>query len=351
MRLGWLFPALLVCLGLHAADARAEDGIRAEDGVLERVRRNGFLRCGASLSGTGLAVMDEQGRWQGFYVDLCRAVAAAVTGSADNLEIMETTSANRFTVLTDGNADMTVAGTTWTLEREGRLGIAFPVIQMHDGQGFMAHRSLGVSRLAEVRGATVCVIAGTTTQRTLERWAAANPDARLTIRTAQSTDGALTAFFNHHCDLMTNDRISLFAQRLLKAPVPSDYVILPDVISREPLSPAVAAGDERWARIVRWVVLAMIAAEEMGVGSVNAAALKGRTDIQPEARRLLGTDPGVGAPLGLDDGWALRVLTAVGNYGEVFERHLGHSSPLDIDRGMNDLWTRGGLLFAPPLGG
>lgn len=345
MRLGWFVAALMLVSGLGTA------GARAGDGVLERVQRNGFLRCGVSLSGTGLAVLDEQGRWQGFYVDLCRAVAAAVTGSADNLEILETASGNRFTAVTDGTADMTVAGATWTQEREGRLGISFPVVQMYDGQGFMAHRSLGVARLADVRGASVCVIAETTTQRNLERWAAANPGARLTIRTVQSTDGALTAFFNHHCDMLTNDRVSLFAQRLLKAPVPSDYIILPDVISKEPISPAVAAGDQRWERIVRWVVLSLVAAEELGITAANAPALKGRTDVLPETRRMLGTDPGVGAALGLDDGWVLRVLAAVGNYGELFERHLGHGSPLGIDRGMNDLWTRGGLMFAPPLGG
>jgi len=345
MRLGWFLAALLLALGTATA------GAQTAGGVLERVQRNGFLRCGVSLSGTGLAALDDQGRWQGFYVDLCRAVAAAVTGSPDNLEILETASGNRFTAVTDGTADMTVAGATWTQDREGRLGIAFPVVQIHDGQGFMAHRSLGVSRLADVRGATVCVIAETTTQRNLERWAAANPAARLTVRTVQSTDGALTAFFNHHCDLLTNDRISLFAQRLLKAPVPSDYIVFPDVISKEPISPAVAAGDQRWERIVRWVVLSMVAAEELGVTAANAAALKGRTDVLPEVRRLLGTDPGVGAAMGLDDGWALRVLAAVGNYGELFDRHLGPATPLGIDRGINDLWTRGGLMFAPPLGG
>ena len=345
MRLGWFVAALLLASGLGAV------GSHAGDGILERVQRNGFLRCGVSLSGTGLAVLDEQGRWQGFYVDLCRAVAAAVTGSAENLEILETASGNRFTAVTDGTADMTVAGATWTQEREGRLGISFPVVQMYDGQGFMAHRSLGVSRLADVRGATVCVIAETTTQRNLERWAAANPAARLTIRTVQSTDGALTAFFNHHCDLLTNDRVSLFAQRLLKAPTPSDYVILPDVISKEPISPAVAAGDQRWERIVRWVVLAMVAAEELGISSSNAPALKGRTDVLPETRRLLGTNPGLGAAWARAAGWVMGIPPRFGNTGEVFERHLGHGSPLGIDRGMNDLWTRGGLMFAPPLGG
>ncbi|HEY0833399.1 MAG TPA: amino acid ABC transporter substrate-binding protein [Azospirillum sp.] len=318
------------------------------DGTLERVKQAGVLRCGVTTSGAGLAAVDDHGRWQGFYIDLCRAVAAAVTGSADAIEFVEFSAQKRFAALREGSADVLMDGATWTLHRDAVLGVAFPTVYLFDGQGFMAHRSLGVARLSDLREGTVCVIRGTTTERNLQHWIAAT-GRKLAVKTVNSTEGALSAFFNHHCDVLSNDRISLFAQRLLNAPHTNDYVIFPEVISKEPLSPTVKAGDAAWYTLVRWVILAIVLAEEKGVTAADAMALNHSPD--PEVNRLLGLTPGIGAGLDLDDQWAYRVIARLGNYGEIFERHLGQSSPLGIERGLNDLWNRGGLMYAPPLGG
>ncbi|WP_448192794.1 amino acid ABC transporter substrate-binding protein [Azospirillum sp. sgz301742] len=347
MRWTACFILMAVCAGLMAARPAAAES------TLDRVRQAGVVRCGVATSGTGLAAVDAQGRWQGFFVDFCRAVAAATTGNADYVEFVETNTSNRFQALRDGVIDLTADGATWTRHREATQGIAFPAMYMFDGQGFMAHRSLGALHLSEVGSARVCVIEGTTTLRNLEGWIATT-GAKLTVRTVSSTEGALGAFFNHHCDLFTNDRISLFAQRLLNAPSPADYVIFPEVISKEPLAVAVKADDRAWADLVRWVVHALVLAEEKGVTAAlaaSAATAVPADGADPEMRRLLGLTPGLGEGLGLDDQWARRAIGQVGNYGEIFERHLGAGSRLKIDRGPNALWSKGGLLYAPPLGG
>ncbi len=321
---------------------------RAE--TLEDVRDRGLLRCGVSSSGVGLATVDDSGNWRGFFVDMCRALAAAVTGDADRVEFVETNSENRFAILRNGEVDVVMEGTTWTLQRDATFGVDFPAVYLFDGQGFVAHRAQGFARLSDLpAGVSVCVIEQTTTLRNLEDWMA-RTGLRLRLKRVRSTEGALSAFFNHHCDLYTGDRIGLYAQRLLKAPDRDDYVILPETISKEPLGPMVRLDERRWFDIVRWVFLCTVLAEEKGVTAANAARLReGAPD--PEVRRLLGASPGVGWGLGLDDGWAFRVVTQVGNYGEIFARHLGTSSPLGIDRGLNGLWMNGGLHYAPPLGG
>ncbi|NYZ13406.1 amino acid ABC transporter substrate-binding protein [Azospirillum sp. RWY-5-1] len=345
MRSGWLLWVVTLAAVLSGPVVSAS---AAFGDTLERVRERGVLRCGVTTSGVGLAVMDEGGHWKGFFVDLCRAVAAAATGGADNVEYVELSSQNRFKTVEDGSVDVSMEGTTWTLERDMTRPVDFPIIYMYDGQGFMAHRSRGIRSLADIADATVCVIERTTSIRNLEAWQA-ETGTRLTIRRVQSTEGALSAFFNHHCDLYTNDRIGLFAQRLLNAPNPADYVILPEVISKEPLGPMVRAGDDRWRELVRWVILATIVAEEKGLTEAKAPMVKDSPD--PEVGRLLGLTPGIGTGLGLDDRWALRVISAVGNFGEIFDRNLGAGSRLGIDRGQNALWNRGGLMYAPPLGG
>ncbi|HYG89737.1 MAG TPA: amino acid ABC transporter substrate-binding protein [Azospirillum sp.] len=342
MRLGTFFVLAMVW-AVAWAPTPAEAG-----GTLDRVRQTGVVRCGVATSGTGLAAVDAQGRWQGFFVDFCRALAAAATGGADNVEFVEVSTATRFQAVRDGVIDLTAGGTTWTLQRTATQGIDFPAMYMFDGQGFMAHRSLGAQRVSEVGTGTVCVIDGTTTLRNLEDWIV-RTGSKLTVKKVGSTEGALSAFFNHHCNLLTNDRISLYAQRLLNAPNAADYVIFPEVISKEPLGPTIKAGDRPWAEVVRWVLHALLLAEEKGITAARAAALEDSPD--PEVRRLLGIAPGLGEGLGLDDRWARRVITQVGHYGEIFDRHLGAGSPLNIERGLNALWTRGGLFFAPPLGG
>lgn len=320
-------------------------------GTLERVREAGAVRCGITPSGAGLAAMDEAGHWRGFFADMCRALAAAVVGSTEGAVIVETGTENRFSVLREGNVDVVMEGSTWTLQREASLAVAFPIVYMFDAQGFMAHRSIEQPTLAAIarspQPASVCVVEGTTTVRNLEDWIA-RTGARLTLKRARSTEGALGAFFNHHCDLYTGDRVGLYAQRAQAAPNGDDYRILPDVISREPLAPMVRNDDHVWFNIVRWVVLSTILAEEKGVTAATAA--QRRLDGDIETQRLLGGVPGLGQGLGLDDEWGWRVVTQVGSYAEIYDRNLGQASPLKIDRGINSLWSAGGLLYAPPLG-
>lgn len=338
-----------VLLGLAVLGAAGRGGAGHAD-TLERVREAGILRCGISSRGTGLSILDNAGRWQGFFTDMCRAVAAAVTGDARNVEFVETNTDNRFAILRSGEVDVVMEGTTWTLQRDATFGVDFPVVYLFDGQGLIAHRSLGVARLDDLAKTTasVCVVEQTTSLRNLEDWMVRN-GARLTLKRVRSDEGGTSAFFNHHCDLFTSDRISLHAQRRLMAPDGSDYVILPEAISKEPLGPMVRIDEKRWFDVVRWVFLATVMAEEKGVTAANAAAMKESVDV--EVRKLLGVTPGLGWGLGLDDGWGWRVVTQIGNYGEIYDRHLGAGSPLGIERGLNALWNKGGLMFAPPLGG
>ncbi|WP_207461412.1 amino acid ABC transporter substrate-binding protein [Azospirillum sp. SYSU D00513] len=353
---GWLGAALLglMLLGPAASPVSAAGGRPGAGGLaageagdtLDRVRQAGLLRCGVITSGIGLSMLDEGGQWRGFYPDLCRAIAAAALGSADSVDFVEATPETRFTLVHDRSVDVVIQGTTWTLRRDAAMEVDFPVVHLFDGQGFLAHRSLGLQSLSDLKEGTVCVIEGTTTLRNLEDWIA-RTGSGLAVKAMRSTEGALNAFFNRHCDLFTNDRISLHALRL-RAPASGEYVVLPDVISKEPLAPIIRAGDRRWHEIVRWVVLAMLLAEEKGITSASLPALRESGD--PEVVRLFGLTPGIGAPFGLDDGWAARVILQVGNYGELFDRNLGGGSVLGIERGLNALWTHGGLHFVPPLG-
>ncbi len=323
-------------------------GLRAE--TLQDVTERGLLRCGVATGGAGLSAVDDSGHWRGFFVDMCRALAAAATGHADRVEFVETNSENRFAILRNGEVDVVMEGTTWTLQRDATFGIGFPAVYLFDGQGFIAHRAQGFARLSDLPvGSSVCVIEQTTSLRNLEDWMA-RTGVRFRLKRVRSTEGALSAFFNHHCDLYAGDRIGLHAQRLLKAPDPDDYVILSETISKEPLGPMVRSDERRWFDIVRWVFLSTVLAEEKGITAANALRMKEESP-DPEVRRLLGASAGVGWGLGLDDDWAFRVITQVGNYGEIFDRHLGASSPLGIERGLNGLWMNGGLHYAPPLGG
>ncbi len=316
--------------------------------TLDRVREAGVLRCGVAPSGLGLTALDDSGVWRGFFPDLCRAVALATLGKAEAVVFVEVGAENRFAVLRDRSVEVVMDATTWTLERERGQGVAFPVVALFDAQAVMAHRSLGITGLAQAGTASVCVVDGTTSASNLDSWISRN-GARLVVKRSRSTEGALGAFFNHHCDLYTGHRLALHGQRAQNAPNVGDYLILPDVIARQPLSPMVRNDDRAWENIVRWTVLALLAAEEKGVTSANAAARKSIGDA--ETRRLLGNAPGFGQDLGLDDGWALRVIGQIGDYGELYDRHLGRRSGLGIERGANALWNAGGLLYAPPLGG
>lgn len=344
---GVAFGALVVGVVLLGVAAPARP---AAADTLESVREAGILRCGITSRGSGLSTLDVAGRWQGFFADMCRALAAAVTGDANRVEFIEANTANRFAILRSGEVDVVMEGTTWNLQRDATFGVDFPVVYLFDGQGFVVHRLRGIANLADLTKAeaSVCVIEQTTTLRNLEDWMARS-GARLTLKRVRSDEGATSAFFNHHCDLFTSDRLSLYAQRRLMAPDGNDYVILPETISKEPLGPMVRGEEKRWFDIVRWVFLATVLAEEKGVTAANAAAMREGPDA--EVRKLLGGTPGLGWGLGLDDGWGWRVITQVGNYGEIYDRHLGAGSPLGVERGPNALWNKGGLMYAPPLGG
>ncbi len=315
--------------------------------TLDAVKERGFLRCGVQQRGLGLSNVNEAGEWTGFFVDFCRAVAAATVGNATAVEIQVTDSGNRFDVLGSGAIDVLISTSTWTLRRDVSLGLNFIGVLYYDGQGFLAHKSLGAQSLTEVGAATVCVKGGgTTTEKNLAEYIQARNSTMKAI-IFQSGDSRNGAFLRRRCDLLTTDSLELVEIRASNVPKPDDYVLLPDLISKEPLGPVVRDDDPQWFDIVKWVIYATIAAEEKGVTSANVAAMRGSED--PEVRRLLGVDPGLGETLGLDETWAARVIEQVGNYGEIFERNLGKNTPLGLERGLNALWTEGGLMYAPPL--
>ncbi|MDX1401186.1 MAG: amino acid ABC transporter substrate-binding protein [Kiloniellales bacterium] len=315
--------------------------------TLEEVTTRGILRCGVAEIGVGLSYVNETGNWAGFFPDYCRAVAAATLGRADAVDFVLTDVGNRFDALQSGTIDVLISNSTWTLRRDSELGIDWAAVLYYDGQGFLAHKSLGAGRLDEIGEATVCVTAaGTTTEKNLSEYIRLkNP--KMKAMTFQSTEGRNAAFLRRRCDLMTTDRLVLVGILNSRVPDPRDFVLFPDVISKEPLGPVVRDDDPQWFNIVQWVVFATIAAEEKGVTSSNIATITNNNN--PEVRRLLGKDPGLGESLGLPNDWAAQVIEKVGNYGEVFENNLGKTSALNLERGLNALWSDGGLMYVPPL--
>jgi len=314
--------------------------------TLERIKDSGLLRCGVIRSGVGVSEIDETGRWVGFFPDFCRALAAAVVGDPEAVDWVEVNYVVRFDALASDAFDVLMANTTWTATRDTKLDLAFTHPIYYDGQGFLAHRDLGVSRLEEVTEASVCVSRNTTTILNLEELVRTRHPG-LTIKAYDSSEGIYSSFFSRECDLLTQDRVALVSQRLNRAADPADYVLLEDVVSKEPLGPATRTDDEDWFDIVQWTVFALILAEEHGMAGDSLDAFA--DSANPEVRRLLGLDQGVGALFDLDDAWARRAIEAVGNYGEIYARNLGAESALKVERGLNALWTEGGLIYAPPL--
>lgn len=322
-------------------------GDRAMGGTLARVQERGLLECGVSVAGLGLADIDVDGRWSGFFPDMCRALAAAILGDAEAVDFVEVDFVTRFDALRDGAYDVLMSSTTWTMSRDLALELAFTATLLYDGQGFLAHRSLGVERLDELSGpATVCVHSNTTTIDNLNDLVATR-QPNLEIRPYESNEAGFDAFFARSCDMFTTDKSSLIGLRAGRASDPEDYVLLADVVSREPLGPAVRQDDVAWFDLVQWVMFALILAEEHGLTSANVdEALDSRV---PEVARLLGQEGDSGEWLGLSPDWAYQAIRQVGNYGEIFDRHFGPDTPLDMPRGINELWTRGGLIYAPPV--
>jgi len=314
---------------------------------LDAVKARGVLICGVAAGGlAGFMLADSQGKWKGLDVDVCRAVAAGIFGDSEKVKYTPVSAQQRFTALQSGEVDMLSNNTTWTLTRDTALGLDFTGITYYDGQGFMVNKKLGVKSAKELNGATVCVPSGSTTELNLADYFRAN---KMTLKPVvfDDIDQIRGAFFAGRCDVYTGDRVRLYATRAANAPNPDDYVILPEIISKEPLGPVVRHGDNQFADIVRWAQYAMIEAEEYGITSKNVDEMLNSEN--PSIKRILGVTPGMGKALGVDERWVYTIVKQVGNYGEAFERNLGMSSPLKIDRGLNKLWTEGGLQYAPPI--
>lgn len=317
----------------------------AAAGTLETVKQRGVVQCGVSEGLYGFSEKNGQGEWSGFDVDFCRAVAGAIFNDPAKVTFLPLSASERFEALRAGRIDLLSRNSTWTLEREAGLGLAFAGVTYHDGQGFMVMRDLDVTSVLELDRARICFEAGTTTQLNLADFFRAN-SMTFEERAFPSGAAALEAFQSGQCNVLTRDQSALYAERL-KLPRSADAVILPDVISKEPLGPVTRADDFAWFTLVKWINFALVNAEELGISSRNATDATG--SHKPDVRRFAGVEGGFGAMLGLDAAWALHAVRAAGNYAEIYERNLGTELRLGIPRGLNQLWTMGGVLYAPPL--
>ena len=329
-----------------AAIALALTGGTAGAATLDDVMAKGFLQCGVSTGLAGFANPDENGVWQGFDVAYCRALAAAVFGDADAVKFTPLETKTRFTALSSGEVDVLARNTTWTFSRDTDLKLTFVGVNYYDGQGFMVKGDLGVSSATELDGATVCIQTGTTTELNLADFFRVHGMDYEPVPISTNAE-AKEQFFSDACDVYTTDRSGLAATRATHED-PDSLVVLPEIISKEPLGPLVRHGDDQWADIARWVLNALISAEELGISSENVAELAGGTN-NPEINRLLGSEGDLGAMVGLPSDWAVHAISAQGNYAEIFDRYIGADTPIGLDRGVNALWTDGGILYSPPF--
>jgi general L-amino acid transport system substrate-binding protein len=314
--------------------------------TLDRVRAKGFVQCGVSEGLAGFSNPDASGNWTGIDVDLCRAVAAAVLGDPGKVKYTPLSAKQRFTSLQSGELDLLSRNTTWTQSRDTSLGINFVGAVYYDGQGFMVRKKLGIKNARELDGATVCINAGTTTELNAADYFRTNR-LKFTPVTYEKSDETVAAYDAGRCDVYTTDQSGLYAQRV-KLKAPDEHTILPEIISKEPLGPAVRRDDDQWFNVVRWTLFALVNAEELELTSGNIDEMKSKS-TNPDIRRLVGAEGDMGKNLGLSNDWAYNIVKRVGNYGEVFERNLGQGSPLKIARGLNQLWSKGGLMYAPPI--
>lgn len=328
------------------ADTTAGGGTRgsASGATLRAVRSRGVVRCGISQA-AGFATPNDAGDWQGFDIDFCRAIAVAVFGDPTKVEFIPYTQSQRFSGLQSGEVDVLVNGTSLTISRTMQRGFHFGPVYLYDGQAFLAPKSLGVTKAAALDGATVCVQQGTTTELNLADFARRN---NITFRPVVIEDlrGAVAALAAGRCDVISQDGAGLATTRTMLRN-PDDYVVLPDRISKEPIAPVVRYGDDQWLELINWVFRVPVQAEELGITQANVASFTSSSD--PSIRRFLGLEPGVTDGFGLDARWTLRVIEKVGNYGEIFDRNLGPRTPLGMSRGLNALWSDGGLMYAPPF--
>jgi general L-amino acid transport system substrate-binding protein len=315
----------------------------AAQSTLDAVRKKGFLQCGISTGIAGFSAPDSKGAWRGIDVDMCRAIAAAVFGDAAKVRYMPLTTQQRFTAIQSGEVDVLARNSTWTLSRDTTLGLNFVGVNYYDGQGFMVPKKLNVKSAKQLNGATICVQPGTTTELNLADYFRAN---RMTFKPVviEKLEEVLNAYFNGRCDAFTTDQSGLVALRASRAPKPDEHVILPELISKEPLGPAVRHGDDRWFDIVKWTLFALVEAEELGLTSKNID--EQAKSANPGVQRFIGANGDIGKMLGLDNRWAYNIVKQVGNYGESFEANL---KPLGFERGLNRLWNQGGLMYVPPI--
>jgi general L-amino acid transport system substrate-binding protein len=330
--------------GIAAAGLLGAAGTAQAGKDLDAIKARGQLICGVNTGVAGFAQADSQGKWVGLDVDVCRAVAAALFGDSEKVKYVPTTAQQRFTALQSGEVDLLARNTTITLTRDTALGLDFTAVNYDDGQGFMVNKKLGVKSAKELNGATVCVQPGTTTELNLADYFRTN---KMTFKPVviEKVEEVRAAFFSGRCDVYTTDASGLYSTRAANAPNPDDYMVLPEIISKEPLAPAVRHGDNQFADIVRWSQYAMLEAEEYGISSKTVDEML--KSENPSIKRILGVTPGMGKALGVDEAWVVNIVKQVGNYGESFERNVGSGAPLKIDRGLNRLWTQGGIQYAP----
>ncbi len=329
--------AIGATLGLMATSASAA--------TLDDVKAKGFIQCGVSQGLPGFSNPDDKGNWTGIDVDTCRGIAAAVFGDASKIKYTPLSAKERFTALQSGEIDVLSRNTTWTMTRDTALGLNFAGVNYYDGQGFMVRKSLGVDSALKLGGAAVCTNTGTTTELNVADYFRANK-LEYKIVAFEKADEVVQAYDKGRCDVYTTDRSGLAAQRL-KLEKPDEHMVLPEIISKEPLGPVVRQGDDQWFNIVKWVHNAMLNAEELGVTSANVDQMK--SSDNPAIRRLLGVEGKFGSNLGLSNNWAYAIIKQVGNYGEIYERNVGPKTPLGLARGLNALWNNGGLQYAPPI--
>jgi general L-amino acid transport system substrate-binding protein len=339
---------ILMSLALGAAASVAFSSgafAQAKASTLDQVKGRGALNCGSGTGLAGFGLPDAQGNWTGLDVDMCRAISAAVFNDPTKVKFVSLSAKDRFTALQSGEIDVLSRNTTWTSSRDSSLGLNFAGVNYYDGQGFMVKKSAKIASAKELGGASVCVQQGTTTELNLADYFRANK-LELKAVTFATNDETVKAYEGGRCDAFTTDASGLYAERLRMAKM-DDHMVLPDIISKEPLGPSVRHGDDQWLDVVKWVHYAMITAEELGVTKANVDEQMKSTN--PDVKRLLGTEGKHGEALGLSNDWAFRVIKHVGNYGEVFEKNVGAGSQLKIARGLNNLWTKGGLQYAPPI--
>lgn len=337
-KITWALAATAMTLAITVGTVQAS--------TKEEVQKRGVLNCGVSTGLPGFSIADEKGVWAGIDVDGCKAVASAVLGDATKIKYVPLNAKERFTALQSGEIDVLIRGTTWTLTRDSSLGLNFAGVNYYDGQGFLVSKKLGVKSVLELGGAAVCIQSGTTSEMNLADYFTEN-NMKYEAVVFDTHDATLKAFENGRCDVLTSDQSQLYGLRT-HLPNPDEAFVLPEVISKEPLGPVVRQGDDAWLNIVKWTFNAMIEAEELGLTSANVDAMKVDSN-SPSVRRLVGLEGIAGKGLGLSDDWAYQIIKQVGNYGEVFERNVGTGSPLNISRGLNALWSKGGIMYAPPL--